>query len=105
MLLPVITILAVIAAVLWWKKQHPYVVTREQMRLAMERVLEQKMPANEWSRLISKRIPRDTYLEHIRIKLAGLYLIVRAEGDVALYSPADTQWVAELLDELRKRRS
>ncbi len=100
-----VAILAVIATVLWWQKLHPYIVTREQMQTALQQVLERKMPANEWRRLIEKRIPRDRYLENLRVKLTTMYLIPGKEGDVAQYSEADAQQIKCLLDELRKKRT
>ena len=99
-----ILLLVLIFAFLWWQRLHPYVVTREEMQLALQRTLEKKMPEDEWHRLVHKRISRDRYLDSLRQRLVDLPLLSRKD-DTALYAPPEMAKIAALLDELRTKRA
>lgn len=104
-MIPLVLILAAIAGFLFWKGRHPYVVTREQMQHALERVLDRKMPAEEWHRLRHTPIDRDRYLESLRLRLVDLPLKRRLEDDGALHDPAALATITTLLEELRRKRT
>ena len=104
-MLPIVTVLAIVTALLWWHKQHPYIVTRDEMRSALERVLDRTMPPEEWHRLVQRRIPRDRYLDSVRSRIAALAPVIGKEGEPVQYSPRDTQVIAAILDELRTKRA
>jgi hypothetical protein len=104
-MLPIVTVLAIIAAALWWQKQHPYVVTRAEMRIALERVANQSMPKPEWSRLLEKRIPRDRYLDSVRMRLAALTPLIGKEDDPVRYSTSDSEIISAILNELHTKRA
>lgn len=95
-------ILVALFALLWWWRLHPYVVTREQMQTAMERMLRGEMPASEWYRLIRKRISRDRYLDSLRQRLFALPM--RREENGPLYEATAMEEISKLLDELRRKR-
>jgi hypothetical protein len=104
-MLPLVLILAGIAGFLWWRSRHPYVVTREQMKSALEDTLQNKMGADAWHRLVHTPIPRDRYLDSLRQRLAELPLKASTSDDGALYEPAVMASLAALLDDLRKKRA
>jgi hypothetical protein len=96
-------ILAVVAGFLAWKGAHPYVVTREEMRSALERILEKKMPEESLYRFVDTPITRDRYLDSLRVRLAGIPKIVPPAKDGAVYDSSGMAKIAALLEELRKK--
>jgi hypothetical protein len=100
-------ILLIVFGLLWWWRLHPYIVTRDQMKDALARVVEKKMPADEWDKLLRKRIPRDRYLESVRERLLSLPMKYPPprEGALDLYDSATIAKVSSLLDELRTKRA
>lgn len=99
-----IWLLLILFAILWWQKRNPYIVTRTEMRSALERTLQNTMTEKEWQKLIYKRIPRDRYLDSLRERLLKLPLQARG-ADGALYAPEQMTKIAALLDELRTKRA
>src|SRR4051812_32790066 len=87
---------------LMWQRFHPYIVTREEMRMALERVLEKKMTEDDWRRLVDRPISRDRYLDTLRQRLSDLPRLPQKE-DGALFRPPEMAKISTLLDELQKK--
>lgn len=98
-----IWILVIVFVFLWWQKTHPYIITRDQMKAALERALEGKIPEREWLKLIRRSIPRDRYLDTFRRRVHALPLLVTSKEGGLLYAPTEMAKLATLLEELRRK--
>ena len=103
-MLPGILLLAVVFGILWWRGRHPYILTRAEMKDALRRVLEGKMPDHEWLKLVHTPITRDSYLEALRVRLAELPRKTRIETSGALFEPQMMQEISSRLNELVQKR-
>jgi hypothetical protein len=98
----ILVILAVILGLLVWRTTHPYRVSPEQMADRLRRVLDGKMPSEEWHQFIHRRISRHPYLDSVRLRLLELPLKAYRD-DETLYRTGEIQKISAILDELRKK--
>jgi hypothetical protein len=99
----VLAVLAAILGFLVWRTAHPYRVTPQQMDDALRRVLEARMPSEEWHGFIHRKIARHPYLDSLRLRLVALPLKTWRDADGLLYHPGELQKISVLLDELRRK--
>jgi hypothetical protein len=101
----VVVILGLIFGSLLWQRRNPYVISRAEMKEAMERVIAGNIPAEEWERLLRKPIKRDRYLNSLRENLLALPRKAPGTGvaPASLYEPTELALVAQLLAALTRR--
>lgn len=99
-----VAILGLIFGALLWQKRNPYVVSRAEMKDALQRIIAGNMSVEEWDKLLKKSIKRDRYLNSLREKL--LELPRKTDGtppETVHYGPAEITRIAELLAALNRR--